>query len=84
MTITVLTEAQREAVEYVTRKSRKDSVAVYSNLKEKVISLGFTETDLKRLALLYREQGFVGWLEIVIGWKCHRRMSEILLGLLMN
>jgi len=56
MTIAVLTESQREAVEYVTERSRRESMAIYSTLKEKVISLGFTEADLKKLALLFNQE----------------------------
>lgn len=42
----MLTRVQRAAVRYVTDKSRKDSKAVYSKLKQSVIRLGYSEKDL--------------------------------------
>ncbi len=48
MTLAVLTDAQREAVEYVTEMSKKESMKVYRNLRDRAISLGVTEEDLTK------------------------------------
>lgn len=47
MTISVLTETQRKAVDYVRMKSKKDSESLYMPLLKRVIGLGFTEKDLQ-------------------------------------
>ena len=48
MAMTVLTDTQMSAVEYVLRKSKEASEKVYSKLLNKVLRLGFTEKDLER------------------------------------
>ena len=53
MALTVLTDTQMSAVEYVLRKSKEASEKVYSKLLKKVIRLGFTEKDLERWDTLF-------------------------------
>jgi len=48
MTLTVLTDTQMSAIEYVVRKSKEASESVYPQLLKKVLRLGYTETDLER------------------------------------
>ncbi len=45
--MTFLTSAQKSAVDYVMEKSKRDSEAVYPKLVERVIGLGYSESDLK-------------------------------------
>lgn len=47
MTLSVLSETQMAAVKYVMEKSKVESERVHSDLKHKVVSLGYTENDLK-------------------------------------
>lgn len=48
MTLTVLTDTQMSAIEYVLKKSKEASESVYPQLLKKVLRLGYTETDLER------------------------------------
>lgn len=47
MTFSVLTATQREVVDHVREKSKKDSEALYLPLLKRVSRLGFSEKDLK-------------------------------------
>ena len=48
LSLSVLTDAQMAAVEYVMTKSKEDSEQVQHLLKEKVLALDYTERDLER------------------------------------
>ena len=48
MSLAVLNEAQMRAVEYVMEVSKKESESVYTNLRDRVIGLGFSEHDLEK------------------------------------
>ena len=48
MSLAVLNEAQMRAVEYVMEISKKESESVYTQLRDRVIGLGYTEHDLER------------------------------------
>ena len=60
MTLAVLTDAQREAVEYVTEMSKKESMKVYRNLRDRAISLGVTEEDLTKCVCVLNTYMCVG------------------------
>ena len=47
MSLAVLNEAQTRAVEYVMEISKKESESVYTQLRDRVVGLGYTEHDLK-------------------------------------
>ena len=47
MALSVLNETQMAAVEYVMKRSKDESEHVYSDLKSKVLALGYTEKDLE-------------------------------------
>ena len=49
MSLAVLSEAQMRAVEYVMEISKKESESVYTQLRDRVVGLGYTEHDLERL-----------------------------------
>ena len=53
MTLTVLTDTQMSAMEYVLKKSKKASEKVFPQLLKKVLRLGFTEKDLERWDILF-------------------------------
>ena len=53
MTLTVLTDTQMSAMEYVLKKSKKASEKVLPQLLKKVLRLGFTEKDLERWDILF-------------------------------
>ena len=55
--LTVLTDTQMSAMEYVLRKSKEASERVYPKLLKKVLRLGFTETDLERYTLDVLQEG---------------------------
>ena len=48
MVLTVLTDTQMSAMEYVLRMSKEASELVYPQLLKKIVRLGYTETDLER------------------------------------
>ena len=48
LSLSVLTDAQMAAVEYVMTKSKEDSEQVQHLLKEKVLALDYTGRDLER------------------------------------
>lgn len=50
--MSVLNETQMAAVEHVMERSKVDSERVYSDLKNKVLSLGYSERDLERCVML--------------------------------
>ena len=52
MALTVLTDTQMSAVEYVLQKSKEASERAYPQLLNKVLWLGFTERDLERWDIL--------------------------------
>ena len=52
MALSVLNETQMAAVEHVMERSKVDSERVYSDLKNKVLSLGYSERDLERCVML--------------------------------
>ena len=53
MALTVLTDTQMSAVEYVLKKSKEASQKVFPQLLKKVLKLGFTEKDLERWDILF-------------------------------
>ena len=48
MSLAVLNETQMRAVEYVMKVSKKESESVYTQLRDRVIGLGYTERDLEK------------------------------------
>ncbi len=46
MALSVLTETQMAAVDYVMKRSKVEAESAYPELKRKVVSLGYTEKDL--------------------------------------
>ena len=48
MSLAVLNETQMSAVEHVMKISKKESESVYTRLRDRVVSLGYTERDLER------------------------------------
>ena len=53
MALTVLTDTQMSAVEYVLKNSKEASQRVFPQLLKKVLQLGFTEKDLERWDILF-------------------------------
>ena len=53
MALSVLNETQMAAVEYVMERSKVDSECVYTDLKSKVLSLGYSERDLARCVCVW-------------------------------
>ena len=48
MSLAVLNETQMSAVEHVMEISKKESESVYTQLRDRVVGLGYTERDLER------------------------------------
>ena len=48
MSLAVLNEKQTRAVEYVMEISKKESESVYTQLRDRVVGLGYLERDLEK------------------------------------
>ena len=48
MSLAVLNEKQMRAVEYVMEISKKESESVYTQLRDRVVGLGYSERDLEK------------------------------------
>ena len=75
MALTVLTDTQMSAVEYVLRKSKEASEKVYPQLLKKVIRLGFTEKDLERWDILFSMFTVTRIVRIIAHGRCKQKWT---------